>query len=143
MRFDLKQPCADCPFRKDCIRGWLGQVRAEEITDALLAAPGKTFACHKTTSFSEEGEHEQHSDEQHCAGALLLVEAVGFPNQMLQLAERLGARDPQRLDADAARLVFEDRESFIAHHCADVKPTRGRSKAPVRKPADQASKSSA
>lgn len=129
MRFDLKKPCADCPFRTDCIPGWLGQARAEEIADALLGPPGKTFACHKTTRHGDEGQHEQHSGEQHCAGALLLVEAVGFPNQMLQVAERLGVRDPAVLDRSAARLVFEDRESFMRHHCADVRPTRDRSKA--------------
>lgn len=119
MRFDLRRPCPKCPFRKDCLPEWLGERRAEEIAESLLGRPGATFPCHETTQHDDEGDHVQREDEQHCAGALLLVEADGAPNQMLQIAERLGIRDPDLLDPDAAALVFPDREAFVKHHTTE------------------------
>lgn len=119
MRFDLKRPCANCPFRKDSLPSWLGEARAEEIADAVLGRPGVTFACHRTTKFEEgdEGEeHTPHPDEQHCAGAMILADRTGAANQMLQIAERLGIRNPDDLDPDAEELVFSDGDDFIDHH---------------------------
>lgn len=118
MRFDLSKPCPDCPFRRDCLRGWLGAPRAEEIADALLGRPGKSFACHQTTQFDEEGEHRQHEAEQQCVGAMILVEKTGAANQMLQVAERLGVRDPGRISEASRPLVFDTRAEFIEHHTA-------------------------
>ena len=38
----MKSPCADCPFRKDSLKGWLGADRMEEILGQ------ESFVCHKT-----------------------------------------------------------------------------------------------
>lgn len=118
MRFELKRPCPKCPFRKDCQPQWLGRARAAEIADALLGGtPGRTFACHETTHHDDEsGEHVQRPDEQHCVGALLLVESEGAANQMIQVAERLGLFDPEVIDPKARSLIFETRGEFEHHH---------------------------
>ncbi|MGH2941089.1 MAG: DUF6283 family protein [Solirubrobacterales bacterium] len=125
MRFDLRRPCPNCPFRKDCQPGWLGEARAEEIAGALLDGnPGATFACHRTVEHDDEGEHVRHEDEQMCAGAMILVDSVGAPNQMLQVAERWGLRDPAQLDPDAVELVLTTREGFVARHAASQRSKR-------------------
>ena len=40
-----------------------------------------TFTCHKTT-------HLRDSEQQHCAGALIMCEANDKPNQLMRIAER-------------------------------------------------------
>lgn len=121
MRFDLVRPCKNCPFRVDCLPGWLGRERATEIADALLdERPGLTFACHETTEFTEDDEGEAlytpKGGEQHCAGAMVLVDREGVANQMLQIAERFDLRNPETIVTTSEALVFTDRDAFIDHH---------------------------
>ena len=111
MNFNLKKPCKNCPFRSD-IRPFLTVERAEEIFDGLIYSQG-TFACHKTTVSSDEDDCEMVTTQksEHCAGALILLEKLEMPNQMMRIAERLGAYDHTQLEMDAP--VFDDGESFI------------------------------
>lgn len=121
MRFDLVRPCPKCPFRTDCLPGWLGRDRSTEIADSLLdEQPGVTFACHETTKFEEDDTGEDvyapRGDEQHCAGAMALVDGEGVANQMLQIAERLDLRDPDTITEAGRGIVFANRQDFIEHH---------------------------
>ncbi len=59
------------PYRHASQEGWLGYERAEDITEAILDMDG-TFTCHKTT-------HLRDSEQQHCAGALIMCEANDKP----------------------------------------------------------------
>lgn len=118
MKFTLVRPCPRCPFRKGCLPGWLGERRSSEIAQSVLTE-GATFACHETTTFvdgDEGSEHAPTGEEQHCVGAILLVEKEDAANQMLQIAERLGLRDPDIIDPGAAELVFDSEGDFISHH---------------------------
>lgn len=118
MRFDLVRPCPNCPFRRDCLKEWLGEARATEIADSVLDED-RTFACHETTQFSDDdGEYAPHEDEQHCVGAIMLVEQTGAANAMIQIAERLGLLHFGRFAANIASQVFATREDFIAHHAS-------------------------
>jgi hypothetical protein len=101
MKFDLKRPCKECPFRNDR-PGYLYPERVEEITDALFN--GHTFQCHKTIGKREE---------QHCAGATIFLEANERPNQMMRICERLGFYDRHALDMSSP--VFTDAEDMIEH----------------------------
>lgn len=131
MKFDLRKPCPNCPFRKDAQKGWLGRQRAQEIADALTKND-QTFACHKTVHHHEteveEGEIDQDEldaelgDRQHCAGAIALVEAEGAANSMLQISERLGIRDPDRVTDEGRSLSFDSAEDFVAHHSNERSP---------------------
>lgn len=112
MNYDLVRPCDNCPFRVDCLEGWLGEERAEEIIDAITAKQA-TFACHKTT----EAGGKRGGQEQHCAGAMIMLEKLEQPNQMMRIMERLGGYDRTKLDMDAP--VFDDPEEFIAHHAGE------------------------
>lgn len=118
MNFDLIRPCEKCPFRTDCLKGWLGRRRAQEIADALFARD-QTFACHETTRHDDEGEMIPHDGEQHCAGAMILMERKGRANQLMRIAERIGIYDRQRLDMAAP--VFKTAAAFVRHHAEERK----------------------
>jgi hypothetical protein len=115
MRFDLIRPCPRCPFRSD-IRPFLRPDRAEEIGDAITQGQ-QTFTCHETTVPCDDedgeafGEMQDGPKAQHCAGALILLEKLEQPNQMMRWMERLGQYDRTKLDMDAP--VFDDIEQFI------------------------------
>ena len=57
--------------------------------------------------------------EAHCAGALILLEKLNLPSQMMRIAERLGMYDRRKLDMLAP--VFD---SFVA--MIKAQPSRGR-----------------
>lgn len=121
MKFDLIRPCAKCPFRSD-VPGFLHPERATEIADALLA--GHVFSCHATVDYDampedEFDEEEEQTlrmpgkDEQHCAGAMIFLEAQNRPNQMMRIGERCRFYDRTKLDMDAP--VFKDKRRWVAH----------------------------
>lgn len=114
MKFEMTKPCKNCPFRTDCRKGWLGKNRAKEISFAILEQQG-TFPCHKTVDYdSEDGEGITHQDSQHCAGAMIMLEKMQRPNQMMRIAERLGMYDYRKLVMDSP--VFGNSTKFIQHH---------------------------
>lgn len=105
MHFDLRKPCANCPFRSD-VRFPLR--RAREIADALERS---TFACHKTVDYSN-GEARETEQTRHCAGALIMRVHMDDFGQMMRIAYRLGLFDPTKLDMSSP--VYEDEDAFIA-----------------------------
>ena len=116
MKYELKNPCGNCPFRSD-VRPYLNPGRVEEIGRALVRGE---FPCHKTTvpGPGEDDDLTDTEDSQHCAGALILLEKMGRPSQMMRICERLGMYDPSKLNLDAP--VFEDLKEMI-----DAQPKRG------------------
>lgn len=118
MRYEMRRPCASCPFRYD-VPGFLTSARAEEIAESILR--GESFPCHKTVNYSSEDDDEAFhgvvtSESQHCAGAMILLEHEGKPGQMMRIAERLGIYDHRCMDMDAP--VFISADEFICHHDA-------------------------
>lgn len=85
-----KKPCANCPFRKDSTKGWLGAERMAEILSF------NSFVCHK----------KQHLQ---CAGHMLIN---GSKNGFVRLANQLHIP----LDLSGRELVFDDPEQCIEHH---------------------------
>ena len=99
MNYNLTRPCDLCPFRNDSKRLYVEPDRLREF------ASGE-FCCHKTgESNDEEGTIEPHEKSQHCAGALIFLENVGQPHQMMRICERIGMYDPSGLEMDSP--VFE------------------------------------
>lgn len=110
MHFDMKAPCEKCPFRTD-VKPYLNRDRAQEIADSLF--PGQqTFPCHETTQFDDEGECVVTEKEQHCAGAMIMLEAMNRPNQLMRISERLGGYDHRKLKKNAP--VFRHTRAFVA-----------------------------
>lgn len=110
MKFDLTSPCGNCPFRYDR-PGYLSADRVAEITDALFG--GSTFSCHKLNDTDEDGEVYEGPEAQHCAGALIFLEANETSNQLMRVAERLGLYDSSKLNMDAP--VFTDTDAMQDH----------------------------
>lgn len=94
--FRLKKVCADCPFRADIPFHGLRPERVAEIAHALRG--GATFHCHKTLDYDDDIEATVTGSSQFCAGALATMEKGQEPNQIVQIAERLGIYDPSDFD---------------------------------------------
>ncbi|MBJ8481091.1 hypothetical protein I6M70_17165 [Acinetobacter pittii] len=108
MELTLTRPCKDCPFKNDIDyqRGWLGKERAQGIIDTLYMKD-QNFPCHKTT-------HKPRHKQQHCAGAMILLERSNRANQWMRINERLGIYDRNKLDMNTP--VFDNPEQFISWH---------------------------
>ncbi|MBO9492204.1 hypothetical protein J7384_17720 [Endozoicomonas sp. G2_1] len=87
---NVKKPCAQCPFRKDTLKGWLGSERMTEILEQ------QSFVCHK----------KQHLQ---CAGHMLIN---GDKNDFVRLAGRLNIE----LELTGKELVFDTQKECIEHH---------------------------
>lgn len=110
--FSLKRPCGNCPFRNDR-PAYLDRGRAQEIADSLAA--DESFHCHKTLDYAtEDGTPDVTKNSKHCAGALILMEREGKPNQMMRIGERLGMYDRDLLDMDAP--VHASLEEWVDAH---------------------------
>lgn len=108
MELTLTKPCKDCPFKNDVDyqRGWLGEERAKGIIESLYEKD-ESFPCHKTT-------HKPRHKQQHCAGAMILLERSNRANQWMRINERLGYYDRSKLDMNTP--VFDNPEQFISWH---------------------------
>ena len=92
----MNKPCANCPFRKDSLKGWLGATRMTEIIK------GESFVCHKTTSGKQ-------SERKQCAGHMLLLT---YNNEFYRLAKRLFPK----FKLSGRELVFDTVTDAIKHH---------------------------
>lgn len=98
MNFNLKTPCSSCPFRTN-VEPYLTKARAKEISQLLL--DDQSFICHKTIGKKEE----------HCAGAMIILEKLDKPNQMMRISERF--RYYNRNELDMLEPVFDNFKQFI------------------------------
>jgi len=99
--YGLTTPCNNCPFRSDGQGITLHRARVREIERSLVRAE---FPCHKTTEERHDAEDESYidsSNSMHCAGALILLEKLKRPSQMMRICERLGVYDHRKLDMKA------------------------------------------
>lgn len=111
MTFDMTTPCPKCPFRTD-VTPYLTPARAREISTSLVQRQ-ESFPCHQTTEHDDDGECIRNPEkEKHCAGAMIMLEHMNKPNQMMRIAERIGFYDRFKLKMDAP--VFATAAAFIA-----------------------------
>ena len=108
MKFDLKSPCDNCPFRND-INFYLHPERRQEIADSLLN--DHTFPCHKTTP--ETSSNKDIKKIQHCAGALIVMLKSGeiWDNFLFRLAAISKMLKPEEMDMQAP--VFGSLNDFV------------------------------
>lgn len=114
--FDLKKPCKDCPFK-------IGQGSRYRLRhDRLLGIfDGPAFQCHRTIDYDqfEDSEARQGDKPQQCAGLMGLLLAVDQPNQIMQVAMRLGHFDPGSINRKACYQSFGD---AMRAHIGGVEP---------------------
>lgn len=118
MNMTMRAPCPHCPFRTD-IDPFLTPSRAREIAEALTVRD-QTFQCHATVDYdkatNEDGDvcsavAASSPQAQHCAGALIMLEHMERPNQLMRIFERIGCYDRTKLDMTAP--VFTTALAFI------------------------------
>lgn len=122
MQFDLRRPCAGCPFRTDCLPGWLGEKPAARIAESITEGDAP-FVCHKTIERNALGERLEGPHEQHCAGALLVLDrdprAGGlWANLAVRMAGFCQVLRAELLDRTAP--VFASFAAFVAHHAQPI-----------------------
>lgn len=94
MNYTKRTPCDLCPFRNDSGRLIVHPSRLRGFVKG-------EFCCHKTGSSAEDGDICPTKNSQHCAGALIFLEKIGEPHQMMRIVGRLGLYDPEKLDMAA------------------------------------------
>ena len=103
MKFTLPRPCKKCPFRSD-VKGYLTKARVRDIINGITRRQ-ETFSCHNTNEFvdNDDGwtETVETANSQHCAGALIFLERLDQPNQMMRIAERIGLYNRNKLVMDS------------------------------------------
>lgn len=115
--FDLKQPCVNCPFRKgQGERFLLSPARLDEIFNA------PAFQCHKTVDYGASEDDGRAGDHpQQCAGLMAVLYRAQIPNQIMQVAERLGHLDLTQIDPKNEAYSSLD-EALSAHGHYDREP---------------------
>lgn len=91
--FDLKRPCVNCPFRRG--QGSLFRLHPARLAEIKAAT---SFQCHRTVDYAVEGDPEPGDRPQQCAGIMAVLTREKRPNQIMQVAQRLGAFNPDDLD---------------------------------------------
>ncbi|MNY85798.1 hypothetical protein D3C78_19980 [compost metagenome] len=82
--FNVKKPCADCPFLKDStMNKSLHPERLSEITEELLKDDHNSFSCHKTVNYDDTSDK---TNEQQCFGSMVYLQKIGRPNVAMRLA---------------------------------------------------------
>lgn len=113
MRFDLKGPCKNCPFRTDAtaIR-FACHERAEEIADSAYR---NGFPCHLSAEVDEDDDeagYEFGENTQHCAGALIMF--ARHDDGTLPFAALPEARQDEIRDRlEWAAPVYDDESDFL------------------------------
>ncbi len=116
MRFDLRSPCSDCPFRTDAPmhEGIIAEIhnKLTAMDDAALA-----HSCHQTDPRADcapEKRVPKGSPVQHCAGALIMQRKMGDPQLLAAMAEAKGLFKPERLNMEAP--VFSSKKKMLLHY---------------------------
>jgi len=109
MKFDIKRPCATCPFRTD-VAPFLhrGPQLAEQLGDDHF-----WFACHYSTGMIH-GKRVKKAEQSQCAGSTMVLWREARPNIAMRIALIAGMITPAQLEAEAP--VFNSLEEFAAHH---------------------------
>lgn len=123
MKFRLKNPCRDCPFRNDRPTPFFGrdahgEARATEL--AASFADNHLFPCHKTADWDEDDDGTVHQVRTErtsgCAGMVIMAGHDPRGSNILRISERLGMLDWANINMEAP--VYRGYSAFIADHTA-------------------------
>jgi hypothetical protein len=110
----FKQPCNDCPYRRDAIPGWLGDGDAQHFIDGALADFAEFhLPCHLTIDYEDrDWKQTQYPDAAFCAGALIFYRNV---DEWKLPRDRERSEAVAQVEPDHER-VFSSPEGFRQHH---------------------------
>ncbi len=121
MKYNLTKPCAKCPFRNDIP----AFITADRVRDIDRQLERNQFPCHETMDYENadgDTDAEETDRTAHCAGALILLEKIERPSQMMRIMERIGGYDARKLDMSAP--VYEDFDEMESACEAVSKPRK-------------------
>lgn len=113
MNFNLKKPCANCPFKKVGAIN-LAPGRVEGIVQGLLENDREWFMCHKTVHHPKGGEwveteegtdYEPSGNESQCAGAMAYLQKIRRPSLSMRMAYAIGIMKPEELEALSDEII--------------------------------------
>lgn len=121
MRFDLTEPCSQCPFRRSSCPGWTGPWQPGELLEAIQERP---FPCHAT--ISHDGQRIEDDTLQSCAGGAIFLNNAGMASfsGWTRRHQDLLLQAPQA----TRKSVFDTQLQFLAHHSR--RPDRNRDRGP-------------
>jgi len=113
--FDMKTPCDNCPFLKE------GGIRVSKSRTRSILNDSTSFPCHKTVNYDagedEDGESviDNTAHTKVCAGYMIMLFKADKPNQILQIASRIGPLNLDRLmkNNPAVDRVFDSFDDMI------------------------------
>lgn len=92
--FELKRPCANCPFRNDAQAIGLAAGRLDQIKRDLLSDDHSSFDCHKSVYRKNSTVQKPKDQRKMCAGAASFLMEQGRPTVSMRLAFSLGLMTP-------------------------------------------------
>lgn len=108
-----RKPCAECPFRKTSMRGWLGPDKPQDVL--FKVHTGEMYYCHMDVAVKVEqaelsGVELDPDTVEHCVGALMHANksCKRFRNPTLAAAQ-------DRLESQDHSQILDVRE-FSQHH---------------------------
>lgn len=113
MKFLIKKPCAECPFRRD-VKPYLRHARAEDLA-RQMSDDNFWFACHQTTGV-KNGRRIKKEDQSHCAGLMGVLWNEGRINIAMRIAIIVKQLTIEELKRIARGKVFKNLSAFARHH---------------------------
>lgn len=108
MKPPAKNPCIECPWRRNALPGYLGPHTAEEWVE-MAHADGQ-IACHMTIDPGhDDDDYNDIGDMTTCAGATI------FRRNVCKSPRLLRGMDEYELPSDRER-VFARNDEFVQHH---------------------------
>lgn len=107
--FDLKRPCKTCPFRKG--NGEHLRINGRTLREIVYSP---SYQCGRPDAGDAEFLVGVDRPQQ-CAGLMAVLHREGLPNQIMQVAERLGQLDAQALDP--ANEAYSSVKELLSAHC--------------------------
>lgn len=115
IHFDMKRPCADCPFRRAVPKH---EGIAANLVSMVTAARAGTLAhtCHKTDPRADGGKRRGQTGKlQHCAGAILMAKKSGLIVQRVLVLAHEQGRFEERAYRDPNNEVFTLKQMLAAY----------------------------
>lgn len=107
MKFTMKKPCPECPFRKTSIPGWLADHTPQDLL-TVVRMDG-AWPCHKTHKGGAFDDLRGDPDVQHCAGAAIFARHICKMSRDSEVGAHQRAVEP-------SDDVFRNDGEFLEHH---------------------------
>lgn len=106
---NLKQPCIECPFRRNSASGWLGPWTPENLINEVEHGE---FVCHKSINYLREKNDEDKLE--YCAGA-----GIYLNNHFKLSRDKKYSKyqiELKSIQEEIKKSVFSRKEEFLEHH---------------------------